>query len=139
MRVWPWVSKAYLAYMEKAHHDSETALRTEIEWLRAELAKALERRDRIDRVESGLTEVAHRPKEKREPMPPPLRDYIDSFASVSTRRQMAGVAYKRNAEGESWVDIIADVVIPEEPREKSLDVPKGEDGKAPEAERSTTG
>jgi hypothetical protein len=119
---WPWVSKVYLEYMEKAHHDEITRLREQSEWLKEELAKALEKRDRIDRVEAGMTEVPHKPKAKRPPMPQELKEYIQSAGTVSTRRSMMSVAYKRNAEGESWEDIVAEVVVPDEPRGRYLDV-----------------
>lgn len=129
----PWVSRAL--YDDKVEL-LKTMVRREmlddanrqIEWLKEELTKALEKRDRIDRVEAGMTEVAHKPKPARPPMPVELKKYIESAGSVSTRRGMMSVAYKRNAEGETWEEIVADVVVPEEPREKALQAAEADDG-----------
>lgn len=113
---WPWVSRGYFEYVQASSHESEEVLRNEIAWLREELSKALEKRDRIDRVDAGMAEVARPPPVKREPMPQKLIDYIGGFGSKSMKRQMRSTAYRRNAEGESWEKIVEDVVVPEEPR-----------------------
>lgn len=112
----------------------------QIEWLQGELEKALEKRDRIDRVDAGLPENHREPPKKREPMPEKLTDYIGGFGSNNMKRQMRSVAYKRHADGETWDSIVDDVVIPEEPRERFLQAEEYVDeGQAEEAGGSEAG
>lgn len=110
---WPWVSRVYMEYVRTSGRETEERLLGEIEWLREELRTALEKRDRIDRVEAGMTEVARPPPAKREPMPKELIDYINGFSHKNMKRQMRTVAYRRHADGETWAAIVEDVVIPE--------------------------
>lgn len=142
MMKWPWVSRAYMEYVRTSGIEAEKRLLGEIDWLKEELAKALEKRDRIDRVDAGLSELPKAPPKPREPMPPELTGYILAFGNMSAKRQMRAVAYRRYANGESWEAIVADVVKPDEPREIFYSgKPSNEEddeGTEEEAERSTT-
>ncbi len=136
---WPWVSRALYEFVQKSNDEGEHLLLDEISWLREELASALDKRDRIDRVEAGLGEVPHKPK-VQEPMPAELAAYINAAGNTSFKRQMRGTAYRRFADGETWESIVADVIVPDEPRNLYLQAEEAdeEEGAEEEAERSTT-
>lgn len=138
MKWWPWVSRARL---DEKVELLKTMVRREmlddahrqIEWLKEELSKALEKRDRIDRVEAGMPENHREPPPKREPMPQELKEYINAFGHTGMKRQMRSSAYKRHADGEPWAKIVEDVVIPEPPREIFLQVEGFDEEEEPEA------
>ncbi len=141
---WPWVSRRRL-------EDAQLAMKTmvvigrledaqrQVEWLQQELKGALDKRDRIDRVDAGMSELPREQPRPREPMPEELSHYINGFHNKNQKRMMRGTAYKRHADGETWVSIVADVVIPDEPQEIILQAEDVDEGTEEEAESGTGG
>lgn len=95
---------------------------------------------RLERKDHGMTEV---PREARltnnDPMPEALRDYITSFGDSRTIKNNRAVAYQRHSGGESWEKIIADVVVPPEPRERIMGAEEPEEEEGEGYEDSDTG
>jgi len=127
---WPWVSR--LAY-ELVLRECER-LQVELGTTVAKLAydTALDERDRLrekndeltghltrmDRIDRGLGENPKPPRAPIEPMPKDLLEYCNSYASRSLAKNMRDVAYRRHARGESWQDIMLDVMREEEAEKK---------------------
>ena len=100
---WPWVSSARLAdALEQVAH------------LRREVDRLTDALTRISRREAGMSEVPRDARPPMEPMPPELRHYIDGAATASSRREMMGTAYRQNAAGKPWAQIVAETMTEEE-------------------------
>lgn len=91
----PWVARSTL-----------TAVTAERDWLRGELAKALDHNRRIDRVASGLTEVAKEAKAP-DPVPAKIRTLAGKFGSSATQQDQLSRATRAHAGGMSWDEVEA--------------------------------
>ena len=91
--MWPWVSRAWL--------DSVVAER---DFLRSQLAAALDHNRRLDRAEAGLTEA---PKEQKpaDPVPSKIRKLAEAFGSSMTQQDQLARARRAHAEGMPWEEV----------------------------------
>jgi len=115
---WPWVSR--LAYDQ---------LLVDNEYLKTRLEVVFDQSMRIRRFESGLAETPRPVKAIVESMPPALYQYINGWKSESTRREQRAQAYRRHAHGrgESWKDIMDDMMAPDVPHDTGLEPEQAED------------
>ena len=96
---WPWTSCARL--------DDAVG---QIEWLRTENAKLADALVRMERVEHGMSETPRVPRPEPAPMPRKLEIYLSGMATPSLKKMARSEAIRRNRAGQSWDDIVADVV-----------------------------
>lgn len=95
---------------------------------------------RLERKGLGMTEAPREPKvSDNDPMPPELWEYIGSFGDRRTVKTNKAVAYRRKADGETWDEIIADVIVPPEPRERIMGAEDPEEEAGEGDEDSDTG
>lgn len=107
---WPWVSRlAYDAVVSERDH-----LRIQLNQMALDRASVVAQLTRISRREAGLPEIPREARPPLTPMPPELVEYIRGFAGQSLQKTMRDQAYIRNAKGESWESIMADVMREEE-------------------------
>ena len=85
-------------------------LKEERDYLRAENAKLTEDLVRLKRFQTGMAEEPKAEKREIEPMPDPLRDYIDGIASPHLKRDIRGRTLRRHGRGETWASIQAEIL-----------------------------
>ena len=100
---WPWTSVARV----------DDAL-AQVAYLRAEVSKLTDTLTRLTRREMGMTEEPRPARPPLLPMPPVLKEHIESYADASLRKTMRDAAYRRHAQGASWDSIISDVLVKKE-------------------------
>lgn len=77
---------------------------SERDYLRGELAKALDHNRRLERKEAGLTEKPREPKEP-DPVPEKIRKIVSAFGSTLTQEDQMTRVKRAHADGSSWDDI----------------------------------
>ena len=106
----PWVSRlAYENMVSERDH-----LRIQLNQMALDRASVVAQLTRISRREAGLPET---PKEARKPMlpmPKELMEHCNAYGNTSMCKAQRDIAYRRNAQGESWEHIMADVIAEEE-------------------------
>jgi hypothetical protein len=103
---WPWVGR--LAF---------DLSRREVEYLRGQNQVLQDALIRLQRKQSGLSELPREARPAVEPMPDELKAYIEGFAGKGIRKQMRDTAFRRHAGGESWNSIVRDVLHDATPTE----------------------
>ena len=96
---WPLVSRR--AY-DLLVHDKQR--------LEAQVDKLIDDMTRQRRVEVGMPEVPRPERKKLEPMPWELTQHIKGWLGAQTQKLQRNQALKRHAQGESWADIMADLM-----------------------------
>lgn len=84
----------------------QCSLMSERDWLRSQLATALDHNRRLERKEVGLTEKPREPKE-RESIPANITKIISAFGSAMTQEDQRTRVLRARADGASWDDIEA--------------------------------
>ncbi|KKK96106.1 hypothetical protein LCGC14_2666110 [marine sediment metagenome] len=100
---WPWVSRR--AYDLLLHN---------VERLETQNDKLIEAATRQRRFEAGMTETPRPERKPLEPMPHELRQHIKGWGGSGTQRMQHSQAYRRHHQGESWVEIMADMMREDE-------------------------
>lgn len=95
---WPWVSR--LAFDTVA--ESCVRLVGERDWLREQLAAAIEHNRRMERVEAGRPEVPIVHRQPREPMPTDISEAIGAWDSEETKGRLMADAYRSYERTGSW-------------------------------------
>lgn len=102
---WPWCSR--LAFdLVAAERDA----------LRADNIRLMENLLRLYRHNAGLPEVARQPREAVvEPMPIELAEFFAGFWDGKLAKMQRAQAYRANARGKSWPDIMKEAMDDESP------------------------
>lgn len=107
---WPWTSVARLDDLELRLAD----MREDRDYLRERNKELTESITRLQRFQTGMTEVPRPPRKEIEPMTDPLKEYIEGIATPSMRRDIRGRLLKRHAKGEPWASIEKEILKPPE-------------------------
>lgn len=127
---WPWVSRSrydelvsrYDELREERDRLLQRPHRETLETVAAERDRLSERVDkltddltRIKRAQTGLSETPRPEREKVQPMPEKLKEYVDGFGNPSIRKQMRDEYYRAHHRGRPWDEIMDEVLEGEEP------------------------
>lgn len=85
------------------------AVASERDYLREQLAQALDHNRRIERVEAGRPEVPVQHKQPREPMPDDVKQAIGGWEGDSTRMRLEAEAYRRAERDGGWDGVRTDL------------------------------
>ena len=96
---WPWVSRR--AY---------DLLIRDVERLSTQNGKLIDDLTRQRRVEAGMTETPRQEGKPLEPMPYEFQQHIKGWGGSGTQRMQRAQAYRRHHQGESWDEIMDDMM-----------------------------
>lgn len=102
---WPWVARSTadaLVVANGALSAHLTSLLSERDYLRAQLAAALDHNRRIERVEAGRPELPVQIRQPREPMPVDIAEAIGAWESQETRDKLEADAYRSYEKHGTW-------------------------------------
>ncbi len=105
----PWVSRR--AYDLLFH---------QVERLETQNDKLVEDSTRQRRFEAGMTETPRPERKPTEPMPYELTQHIKGWGGADTQRMQRNQAYRRHHQGETWDDIMTDLMHKDEDEGQNL-------------------
>ena len=110
---WPLVSR--LGYdMAIAERDR---LLEEAKALHERISNLVDHTTRMDRIDRGIGETPREPREEIGHMPKALLEHCNSWANPKVRKELRDQAYRRRVKGESWPEIMLDVMGDEKEEE----------------------
>jgi hypothetical protein len=102
---WPFVTAATMDALIRANDALSTGLTqliSERDWLRVQLASALDHNRRMERIEAKVHETPIPHRQPREPMPAEVRDAIDAWDSEDTRSRLEADAWRLYERTQDW-------------------------------------